>query len=205
MTDNELVCRAAAGDRDALSELLDRCGQALARRVEREIGPRWRGALDVDDVLQVTYLEAFLQTERLLARDARSFFAWLVRIALNNLRDAIRGLESERRPPLHRRLPDPGHADPCHALLNMLSASATTPSRVAAGGELKGLLQAALARLPRDYAEVIRLFDLEGLSAREVGRRMGRSRGAIHMLRARAIQRLREFLGSGSKFFSDVT
>ena len=52
-------------------------------------------------------------------------------------------------------------------------------------------------------ATVVRLYDIEGRSGPEVATTMGRSRGAVVMLRARAHDRLAELLGSGSKFFSD--
>jgi DNA-directed RNA polymerase specialized sigma24 family protein len=37
----------------------------------------------------------------------------------------------------------------------------------------------------------------------EVAKGLGRSKGAVHMLRARAYDRLKELLGSTSLFFSD--
>jgi len=49
---------------------------------------------------------------------------------------------------------------------------------------------------------VVRLYDLEELPAAEIAQRMGRSAGAIHMLKARAHDRLVDILGSSSSFFS---
>ena len=49
----------------------------------------------------------------------------------------------------------------------------------------------------------MRLYDLECQPPQQVAEALGRSVGAVHMLRARAHDRLRELLGSASKFFSD--
>ena len=69
--------------------------------------------------------------------------------------------------------------------------------------EVSELLNKSLDRLPLDHRQVVRVYDLEGRSAAEVAGTMGRSQGAVHMLRARAYDRLRELLGAESRFFSD--
>ena len=158
--------------------------------------------LDAEDVMQVTYVEAFLQINRLAARDIRTFFAWLRQLAQNNLRDAIKALESEKRLPPGERLEPPRGEDSFVALYEQLGATNSTPSRRAARAEIKTLVEAAIDELPPDYATAVRLFDLEERTGPEVSAAMGRSRGAVHMLRARAHDRLREHLGSSSRFFS---
>jgi len=88
------------------------------------------------------------------------------------------------------------------ALYEYLGATSSTPSRVVARQEAKTILQRAIKELPPDYAEVVRLHDLEGHSGPEVAAAMDRSRGAIFMLLTRAHDRPRETLGSESRFFS---
>jgi RNA polymerase sigma factor (sigma-70 family) len=78
-----------------------------------------------------------------------------------------------------------------------------TPSHLAADDESRRALADALAKLPAPYAEVVRLHDLEGRPATEIAALLKRSPGAVYMLRARAMDRLRELLGSASRFFSD--
>ena len=56
------------------------------------------------------------------------------------------------------------------------------------------MLKAAIDQLPKDYRRVVQLYDLDGLAAAEVARQMDRSDGAVYMLRARAVDRLRELL-----------
>jgi len=203
-TDDEQVRQAIRGDHDALSLLLARYGRSIEQQLKGMIARQWRSVLDVEDVMQVTYLEAFLQIERCPAEDAGSFAGWLRKIAENNLRDAVRTLHREKRPQPARRVGAASYADSCVALVELLGGSTTTAGGQAARHESKRLVDAALGQLPKDYAAVVRLYDLEGLSGPEVAERTGRSRGAVHMLRSRAHAHLRRLLGAESKFFSDV-
>jgi RNA polymerase sigma-70 factor (ECF subfamily) len=192
-TDGELVPRAIAGDTEALSELLGRHGPAVERSLD--INAAWRTVIDPADVMQVTYLEAFMQVGRLADSDPNTFVSWLRRIAHNNLRDAIRGLEREKRPQPHQRVQASHFEDSLTDLCNLLGATSTTPSREVNRNELVGLMRTAIDALPRSYADVIRLYDLEGQPIAEVARHLQRSPGAVHMLRARAHDQLRHQLG----------
>jgi RNA polymerase sigma-70 factor (ECF subfamily) len=71
-----------------------------------------------------------------------------------------------------------------------------TPSELAIRREQSVVLADALARLPDDYREVIVLRHLERIEFSEVAARMGRSSGAVRMLWARALERLRVELES---------
>ena len=51
-----------------------------------------------------------------------------------------------------------------------------------------------LVELSEDHREVILLMKIEGLSAKEIGERMGRSENAIHLLLSRALKRLAQEL-----------
>lgn len=191
--DNQLVAQAIAGDTDALSRLLACHGPAVERTLQ--IGPLWQSVLDLADVMQVTYLEAFLQIGELQNAEEAAFVTWLRRMADNNLRDAIRGLERDKRPSPRNRVQPAGYEDSLTGLYHLLGETTTTPSRALNRQEIVAQLRDAIAALPPTYAEVIRLYDLEGLPIGEVAARLGRSTGAIHMLRARAHDQLRRRLG----------
>ena len=199
-TEEEQVSAAVSGDGDALALLLQQHGPAIRRGLH--INPVWQGTLDSADVMQVTYLEAFLRINLLQTRTRDGFVAWLTRLARNNLRDAIRELGRAKRPNPRRRLARPAHADSGTTLLNALAHTSATASRSAARHESAEALMSALGRLPPLYSEVLRMHDLEGRPAAEVATILGRSTGAVHMLRARAIDRLKELLGPESLFFS---
>jgi RNA polymerase sigma-70 factor, ECF subfamily len=200
--DPSLLQKAVEGDAAALRALLEHFGPEVRRRITSQIDKRWRASLDEDDVMQVAYLEAFLHIDQLTARDSVSFLAWLTRIAENALRDAIRGLSRQKRPDPARRLVAVAGDDSCIALLECLGVTTTTPSRQAARHDAAALLENAVAGLPEDYKTAVRLCDLEGRPTAEVAVGMGRSVGAVCMLRARAHDRLRQVLGSSSQFFT---
>ncbi len=199
MEDKEFLILAVAGDTDAMSRLLDHYGPAVERSLS--ISREWRSVLESADIMQVTYLEAFLQITQYDPERSEPFRAWLQRIAENNFRDAIRGLQRQKRPQPTNRI-TPRGSDPTSELLALLGVVSTTPSRNAARDERATRLDAALDTLPEDYGQAIRLYDLEARPIEEVVREMGRSAGAVHMLRARAHDRLHDMLGSESKWVS---
>lgn len=190
---SELQSRAVCGDADAVSRLLEHFGPQVEAALH--IGRRWRSAIDVADVMQVTYLEAFMQIGRFDAGRGLSFLRWLRTIAANNLRDAVRGLSAGTRPPPDRRITPRPLDETASDFMEKLGVTSTTPSRDARRGEASRILLAAIDRLPPAYREVVRRYDLDGRPMDEVASSVGRSAGAVHMLRARAHERLRELLG----------
>lgn len=193
---------ASRGDPDAARALLEQFGPRIRAEIDADISAPWRSLIDADDVMQVTYLEAFLQIHTIEGRDEASFVAWLRRIAANNLRDAIKELQRQKRPNPAKRVQPAAGESSYVALVEMLGCTTTTPSRDAAHGELGRIIDGLLAQLPPDYATVIREYDLRGKTIQEVAAAMGRSAGAVHMLRARAHDRLRTLLGAESKYFT---
>lgn len=203
---DRLLEKAMGGDQDALVELLDAIGPEVRRRIAAKLDGPWRSVLDADDVMQVTYMEACMKLDRFTGGGSGGFLAWLSRLAENNLIDAIRSLESAKRPDPRKRIGPVrrSYEDSVVTLVEMLGSTSTTPSRVAGKAEASRFLEAALARLPADYAKVIRLYDLEGRSIGEVASQLGRSEGAVYMLRARAHDQLKEFLGPAGRFFTNA-
>ncbi|HWL94656.1 MAG TPA: sigma-70 family RNA polymerase sigma factor [Phycisphaerae bacterium] len=190
------VCRAVAGDKDALGDLLEFYGPVIAANLV--ISPTWQGTLDVADVIQVTYLEAFTHIQSFDPARAEAFPAWLRRMAENNLRDAIRSLEAKKNPSPRLQL-DAWRHDSHLALFDVLTSGGQTPSRLVRQDEARQRLDQAFGCLPPDYARTVQLYDLEGLPVADVAQKMGRSIGAIYMLRRRAHDRLRELLGPVSQ------
>lgn len=187
-------------DVDALCELLRRHGPSVRRTLQ--INPRWNSLLEVDDVMQVTYFEAFDQIDQ-FASKPDSFRPWLARIAANNLANAIQWLERKKRPQPQKRLNPPPGEDSAIWLYEFVSASTTSPSASASRNEARVALESELRKLPADYAGVIRHIYFDEKSVPEVARILGRSKGAVHLLRSRAIDRLRKQMGSSSRFLTD--
>ncbi|HWL92137.1 MAG TPA: sigma-70 family RNA polymerase sigma factor [Phycisphaerae bacterium] len=200
LSDEQLLLRARGGDRDALQQLLLRHGPPLRPRIE--INPKWRSVLEPNDILQVTYFEAFLQFDRFKG-DARAFPGWLWRVTENNLRDAIQALEREKRPQPGNRLTAPDDAGDFAWLNELLTGGLGTPSWHAMGKELRQFLESEVDSLPRDWRSVLRWTFFDGLSVSEIADKMNKTTGAVHLIRIRAVARLRERFGSDSRFLSD--
>ncbi len=173
-----LVEKARTGDREAFDDLVRSFETRLRSSVERQVGSGG-GAAEVDEVVQETFALAFESIGRFEWKDEASFFAWLSRIARNVAID--RAKDSRRR--RYLELPD------------RLPAGGASPSRVMRRDERLDRLEKAIAKLPPDYREVIRLSQFDWLKVKEIARRMNRSEYAVKHLMARALRRLRESFG----------
>lgn len=200
--DPNLLRRAVEGDSEALSDLLTRHGPNVEKTLR--IDAPWRTHIDSADVMQVTYIEAFCHIRDFDLARAERFEGWLRQLAENNLRDAIRGLTRQKRG--GPAAPGGGRAavDAHDEALLLFAGTTSTPSRVTRRKERATALTRALAKLPPDYAQVVRLLDIEGRAVSEAATALKRSHGAIHMLRARAHDRLRELLGPASEFLTQT-
>ena len=127
--------------------------------------------------MQITYVNAFLNISEFVPHGIGCFVAWLTKIADNNRRNAIKGLEAGKRPNSRKQVRPLSDGDSFVGLLEMLGGTSSTPSGQAARREIRSTLESAIANLPVRFQEVVRWYDLEGRSAREVGEEMGRSEG----------------------------
>ncbi len=205
MSDAEAVLlkEASSGSKPALSRLFELHGPGIRARIARKIPRRFGAVLTGEDIMQQSYIDAFLDVASFASDGRDSFEGWLSTIAKNNLRNAIVGLEAKKRGGDRRRI-TPGDAESSVvALYELLGASMSTPSRKVALSEAQSSLQKAIDVLPEDYQRVIRLYDLEQRPIEQVASALNRRAGAVFMLRARAHRALRELMGSDSKFFSD--
>jgi RNA polymerase sigma-70 factor (ECF subfamily) len=193
-SEDQLIRNAIGGDRESLAAMLEMYGPQVRARLAARQGAQSDGEIEIDDVMQVTYLEAFLRIGQFENRGPGAFLAWLTQIAENNRLDALRALSRQKRPPAARRVRPGDWSESASALLDEMEWTTTTPSRSIGRQELAAALINALGRLPRDYATVLQRYDLEGLPVEEVAAGLGRSAGAVFMLRARALDRLREVL-----------
>jgi len=199
-SDDQLLRRAKTGDKQAIGELLLRHGPSIGRRLD--INKKWQSVLEAKDVLQVTYFEAFEQIAQ-FDGDAKAFPHWLRRIAENNLRDAIQGLERAKRPPPDKRIgSEPSEQDGLAGFYDLVAGGTASPSRHAARNEARHILETEIDTLPEDYRMVLRLVYLEDKPVADVAVLIGRTKGAVHLLRIRAVDRLRVRLGSASRFLS---
>ncbi|RPI84636.1 MAG: RNA polymerase sigma factor, partial [Planctomycetaceae bacterium] len=187
---------------EALARLLVRHGSPVRDRLRPLIRPKFRSLLDEDDVMQEAYAEAILSIHQFDPRG--SFEGWLFRIAKNNLLDAIRGLQAERRGGKFQQRSLFDFSGPHLTLYHLLVDSITPPSGRASRNEIRREVGHAVAQLPAHYRAVVEQYDIAGRPVDEVARALECSTGAIFMRRARAHDCLREIL-LGSQAGREIT
>ena len=170
MTDAELIARVLAGDIDAYTPLVDRHYEPCARYARRMLG----NGHDAEDVLQETFLRAFLGLGRY--RERHQFRAWLFRILVNQCRSHVR-----RRVRQARRFVQDASAE--------ATVNAADGSRA-----LRGALQAALDRLDPPAREALLLKYGEQLDYEQMSRMTGSSVSALKMRVKRARDVVRPML-----------
>jgi RNA polymerase sigma-70 factor (ECF subfamily) len=201
---HDLLNQAASGDEQALADLLQQHTPTVRRQLAGKIPRRWQSVLAMDDVLQQTCVDVFLNMDQFDPRGEASFTTWLVALAKHNLTDALRMLEADKRgKDCWRAQPEAGE-DSFVALYELLGDTRSTPSRHVARDEACAALKCAIEQLPETYRRVVQMYDIEGRAVEEVARAFERSPGAVYMIRARAHRRLGVFLGSASKYFSSA-
>ena len=200
---DEAISRAICGDREALATLLESTGPTVRRAIAGRIPGRWQSVLSEDDVMQQTYADAFQSISRFTPLGDGAFRAWLSSLAECNLRDALRMLGANKRGGNRRRVEAFRSEGSYVELYNLLSSSATSPSRQVSRKESYREMEQAIEDLPETYRQVVQLYDLDEASPKDVAESLGRSVGAVYMLRTRAHDLLRVKMGASSKFFTD--
>jgi RNA polymerase sigma-70 factor (ECF subfamily) len=163
--------------------LLAAHGARLRLLLAHQTGRAVRARVELDDLLQEVYLRAWAARDDLPAEPAaRARF--LARIARNVVVDVARALRAAKRDghagPLERSAWSRAGIEP--------AARSPGPATRAALGEDVARVQAAFEGLAPEHRRVIGLRQLEGRSARETARRMGRSEAAVHSLYRRALE-----------------
>jgi RNA polymerase sigma-70 factor (ECF subfamily) len=193
-TDVQLVQALVDGDERALAELYDRHAGALYRAALLRVGDRQLA----EEILQDAYLALWNRAELFDAR-AGSLIAWLSTIARNRAIDRLRG--QGRRPPavpFSALLPDGDSRSidddlPLQRLRDR-DPSADDPAGQIDGAWLRTEVERALADIPANERDVIRLAYFDELSQSEIAARLDWPLGTVKTRTRRALARLRVVL-----------
>ncbi|MEO6596092.1 MAG: sigma-70 family RNA polymerase sigma factor [Planctomycetota bacterium] len=178
---------AAGGDPKALGALLQAYLPHLHAFVSTSLGPNLEPRESSMDVVQ-SVCRQILSARKVADLDGEDHFrAWLFKCALNKVRDKHRFHRVARRN-IGREVPSPEQDAPSSFVHLM------TPSQDAVGKETADALSAALAALPPEHSEVIRLARLNGLPHAVIAEVMDRSEPAVRQLLGRALFRLTQEL-----------
>lgn len=187
-----LVEQARGGDVAAKSELASQVQSYLSMMADRKLNPAIRSNINPSDIVQHTLIRMVDGIDNFRGTTRAEFFGWLNTIVQNESARANRHYRSQKRDVTRQRSiaqPDSGSfffVEP--------SDDQPTPQTSALSQERIELLYELLKRLPENYAEVIRLRNLEQLSFHEIGERMDRSEAASSKLWNRAIEKFQKEL-----------
>ncbi len=174
---------------------LERYRSWLGLLARLQVEPRFRAKFDASDIVQQTLLEAVRDWPKFRGGTEAELAAWLRQILAHVLLHEVRRYGGAQRRDIGREVSlEEALAESSRRLGAALAAPGSSPSERAGRHELELRLADALARLPADYAEIILLRNVEGLSHEEAAARMGRGAGAVRMLWVRALARLRQEL-----------
>jgi len=162
-----------------------------------QLNDRLAGKVDVSGVVQITLLEAHQQGWSEISEDER--VPWLRRVFANNLLDEIRKFRTQGRDVTKEHSLQQSLENSAIRLNDWLAAEQSSPSRNMMRAEESVRLAKALACLTAEQREAIELHHLKGLSLAEIGKHMGRKKGAVAGLIFRGKQRLQELLGDSGQ------
>jgi RNA polymerase sigma-70 factor, ECF subfamily len=149
-----------------------------------------RAKLDPSDLVQQTLLQAHQALDQFRGTTGAEQAAWLRRIFVNTLANAIRDLRRAGRDVALERSLNESSA----RLEDWLSGEHTPPVEAAGRNELFLQLADRLAELPEVQREVLLLRYCEGWSVGAIAERLGRTRPAVASLLRRGLAELRELL-----------
>ena len=193
---------ATQGDADALQRLVVEYHRSLHGVVDGAMDRSLRRHFGPEDILQAAYAAAFKAVSEARFDSPAAFYKWLETIALHELKNHRRSLQTKKRDAGREIHGSTGASTSYPDLLRRVAAPDSTPSRRVARSEAAAAILSSLARLPDGQREVIRLRFLEGKSVDEVAARLGKTKAAIHGLCRRGLRALRTFLVSISRFES---
>jgi len=186
LTDQELVARVQAGDKQAFNLLVQKYQHKLIKMICRYVAD----PSEAQDVAQ----EAFIKAYRALPnfRGDSSFYTWIYRIGANTAKNYL--VAQGRRPPGA----DIDAADAEQYVADPLLRETDTPEGIAQRDEVERAVYEAIDALPADLRTAITLREFDGLSYEEIATVMecpvGTVRSRIFRAREAIDKRLRPLL-----------
>jgi RNA polymerase sigma-70 factor (ECF subfamily) len=193
---SRLIDQARRGEPGALDQLLESYRNYLRLLARTGVDRTLRGRADPSDVVQDTFLRACRDFEQFRGTSEAELAGWLRQILARTLANRARHDRAQRRAAAREQSLEQLLGQSSQALEQMLVSQGHSPSDSAQRRDLGVVLADVLAELSEEQREVVVLRHLEGLSWDEIAQRMGRTPGAVRMLRTRALKQLRPLIES---------
>jgi RNA polymerase sigma-70 factor (ECF subfamily) len=199
----ELLLGAKEGDAEAVNRLLERHRDAVRRLVQMRLDQRVQRRVDVSDVVQEVFVEANRRLNDYVAQgQPMAFHLWLRQIAKDRIIDAHRRHRASAKRSVDREqaMNVPAGMDRSSMeLAAQIVDPELTPATAATQHEMAQRVEAAIAQLGDQDAEIILMRHYEHLSNQEIAQALGLTEPASSMRYLRAVRKLREVLGENTK------
>jgi RNA polymerase sigma-70 factor (ECF subfamily) len=183
---------AHAGSSEAVGHVLEECRRYLLLVANRALDADLQPKVGPSDLVQDTLLEAQRDFGQFHGNTAADLRAWLRRILLNNVANVREHYRATRKRDVGRELPIDRVIDGPRQ--EILVSKEPSPSGHVVANERSVALARAMALLPEQYRDALRLRHQESCSFEEIGRCTGRSADAARKLWARAVEQLKQIL-----------
>ncbi|MBQ2767934.1 MAG: sigma-70 family RNA polymerase sigma factor [Clostridia bacterium] len=181
-----LIARAAGGDEDAFSALLERYEKMVYNLAFQYTQNRE----DAADVTQDTFIKLWRTLGSF--RGDCSFTSWVFRITQNTALDYLRKQTTHQTVSLTVDEEDVGDRGRERDLVD--DSPTHDPAAWAEHTERSAALQAAIASLRADHREILVLRDMQGFSYTEIAQMLGLEMGTVKSRISRARLQIKEFL-----------
>ena len=193
----ELVQRAAQGDADGWTDLVDRYRDRLHRMVAARIDRRMQQRVNSSDIVQEAYLEAAEHLAEYVKNPKMPFFLWLRGITGNKLLEIHRHHLGVKMRDAKRDVAIDGGASmqtTAAGLAAVLVGDSTRPDEAVLRKEMRSRLEESLEALDPLDREVLSLRHYEQLSNAETAEVLGIETSAASKRYIRALKRLKGVL-----------
>ncbi len=177
-----LFARARNGDRKAFDILVSAYQRDVKSWIRTDIGNPVRLGLEVDDLVQNSFLRAWESIRQFQGETENTWQGWLRKIARNVVRDEMRKL-GRRKDPRKNAIPLGPEIDQ--------PRTGTSPTQEPVREERYEELKRALRCLSPDHRKVVLLVFLHGVSIKAAAKELERTSGATSELLSRALKKLK--------------
>ena len=200
MDDPDFLTRAKAGDHSVLGRLLNEFQNLLRARARESFDVRLRGRISESDLVQMTLMTAAEGFPAFRGQSEAELVAWLKAILAQHMAATARWHLQTQKHAVGKEV----------AFLDLPTASQSggsgsgsafapaanvpTPSRYLMQEELRERIGAAIAELPWEQQEAVRLKFIDEWTLPEIAEFLGKTERAVAGLVARGMKRLKDVL-----------
>jgi RNA polymerase sigma-70 factor (ECF subfamily) len=199
-THDALIPQIRERDQNALAQYIEGNRWRIMAFIERQLGGALRRKVEPEDIFQETSADAVRALAEIDLTD-RDPFGWLCQIAERRIVDAHRRFfgaqkrDAGREVPLNQQRGGTSNV----GLIDMLVASMTTPSQAFSRNAREARLMDAIAQLPEEQREALRMRYVESLPSKAIAEKLGKSDAAVRVMLTRSLKKLQTILTEGGQ------